>query len=115
VQTNNATFGYTDESVQQLAMSRLRAVETGRSVVHISTVGVSGLIAPDGSFVQRSGHFTTEVLQGRLPLRTQETMAVRLGQAPELVLAGGGVLLACAALLRGRRRPRAGARQDGPA
>jgi hypothetical protein len=30
VQTNNATFGYTDESVQQLAMSRVRAVESGR-------------------------------------------------------------------------------------
>lgn len=29
VQANNATFGYTDESVQQLAMSRLRAVEHG--------------------------------------------------------------------------------------
>ena len=39
VQTNNATFGYTDESTQQLAMSRLRAVEAGRAVVHISTVG----------------------------------------------------------------------------
>ncbi|MDQ1293663.1 MAG: apolipoprotein N-acyltransferase, partial [Actinomycetota bacterium] len=49
VQTNNATFGRTDESVQQLAMSRLRAVETGRSVIHISTVGISALIAPDGT------------------------------------------------------------------
>ncbi len=33
VQTNNATFGRTDESVQQLAMSRVRAVESGRAVV----------------------------------------------------------------------------------
>ena len=39
VQTNNATFGYTDEAAQQLAMSRLRAVEHGRAVAHISTVG----------------------------------------------------------------------------
>ena len=43
VQTNNATFGYTDESEQQLAISRLRAIEHGRSVVHVSTVGVSGV------------------------------------------------------------------------
>src|SRR3712207_7837921 len=56
----------TDESVQQLAMSRLRAVETGRAVVHISTVGVSALISPDGSLLRRSGHFTAEVLQARL-------------------------------------------------
>ena len=46
VQTNNATFGYTDESVQQLAISRIRAMEHGRSVVHVSTVGVSALITP---------------------------------------------------------------------
>ena len=39
VQTNNATFGYTAESPQQLAISRLRAMEFGRSVVHVSTVG----------------------------------------------------------------------------
>ena len=29
VQTNNATFGRTDEAVQQLAMSRIRAMERG--------------------------------------------------------------------------------------
>ena len=42
VQTNNATFGHTDESTQQLAMSRIRAIELGRATVQISTVGVSG-------------------------------------------------------------------------
>ena len=94
VQTNNATFGFSDESVQQLAMSRLRAVETGRAVVHVSTVGVSGLIMPDGRLVARSGHFTTDVLTARLPLRTQQTVATRVGPLPELVLAVAGVLLA---------------------
>ncbi len=58
VQTNNATFGYTDESVQQFAISRIRAIEHGRSVVHVSTVGVSGVIAPDGSVTDRTGLFT---------------------------------------------------------
>ena len=105
VQTNNATFGYTDESVQQLAMSRLRAVETGRSVVHISTVGVSALIAPDGRVVARSGHFTQQVLQARLPLRTGQTVADRLGELPEIGLSAIGLLLAAAALLRRRPRP----------
>ncbi|MFP5369516.1 MAG: apolipoprotein N-acyltransferase, partial [Actinomycetes bacterium] len=46
VQTNNATFGYTDESEQQLAMSRLRAVETGRTVVVAATSGISAVVAP---------------------------------------------------------------------
>src|SRR5690606_34631175 len=39
VQTNNASFGWSDESTQQLAMSRLRAIEHGRATVQISTVG----------------------------------------------------------------------------
>ncbi len=109
VQTNNATFGFTDESVQQLAMSRLRAVETGRAVVHISTVGVSALVAPDGSLQSRSGHFTQEVLQGRLPLRTGLTPAVRVGTLAELVPAGLALLLAAAAGVRTRRRRAGGA------
>jgi apolipoprotein N-acyltransferase len=103
VQTNNATFGFTDESVQQLAMSRVRAVESGRAVVHISTVGVSALIAPDGRLLARSGHFTQEVLQSRLPLRTGRTVATQSGAAPEAALSALGLLLAVGALLRRRR------------
>ena len=37
VQTNNATFGHTAETDQQLAMSQLRAVENGRTVVQGKT------------------------------------------------------------------------------
>ena len=110
VQTNNATFGYTAESTQQLAMSRLRAVESGRAVVQISTVGVSGLVRPDGSLLDRSGLFTTDVLAGRLPLRTGLTVATRVGEAPEIALAGLGCILVAAAGLRRRRGGARGAR-----
>jgi apolipoprotein N-acyltransferase len=116
VQTNNATFGYTDESVQQLAMSRLRAVEHGRAVAHVSTVGVSALVAPDGTVLESSGLFTADVLQATLPLRSSTTPATRLGAAPELGLAVVGLLGAAAGGLvgSGRRRPRVGT-QDGGA
>ncbi len=107
VQTNNATFGYTAESTQQLAMSRLRAVESGRAVVQISTVGVSGLVVPDGSLVDRSGLFTTDVLSARLPLHTGLTVATRAGAAPEIVLSLLGCILVAAAGLRQRRQRRA--------
>ncbi|KQU67385.1 apolipoprotein N-acyltransferase [Phycicoccus sp. Root101] len=90
VPTNNATFGRTDESVQQLAMSRLRAVELGRPVVHISTVGVSALIRPDGSVASRGGHFTAEVLSAALPVETALTPAARLGAWPEALIAAAG-------------------------
>lgn len=94
VQTNNATFGRSDESVQQLAMSRLRAVEHGRAVAHISTVGVSALILPDGTSVATSALFTQQVLQGDLPLREKQTIATRFGGFIEAGLIVGGVLAA---------------------
>lgn len=106
VQTNNATFGRTDEAVQQLAMSQLRAVEHGRAVAHVSTVGVSALIAPDGEVLTRSELFTPAVLQAALPLRTQLTLADRLGAWPEVVLTLAGLLGAVALGLGGRRRRR---------
>jgi apolipoprotein N-acyltransferase len=96
VQTNNATFGYTDEAVQQLAMSRLRAMEHGRAVAHISTVGVSALIEPDGRVVRSSRLFTPAVLEAQLPRRTAVTLADRLGSWVELALSllgGLGVLV----------------------
>ena len=83
VQTNNATFGRTAESEQQLAISQIRAIEHGRSVVHVSTVGVSGLITPDGVVHDRTSLFTSKVLAGQMPLRSTLTLADRLGGAPE--------------------------------
>jgi apolipoprotein N-acyltransferase len=92
VQTNNATFGFTDESVQQLAISRIRAIEHGRSIVHASTVGVSAMITPDGTAHQRSTLFTATVLAADLPLRTDRTLANRVGPWPEN-LAGAAVVM----------------------
>jgi apolipoprotein N-acyltransferase len=96
-------------------MSRLRAIETGRTVVHISTVGVSAIIRPDGTVQQRSGHFRQEVLESDIPLRTSLTLATRVGVWPEVILAVMGVALLFGGGLggalggRGRRRaPAAG-------
>jgi len=105
VQTNNATFGFTDESVQQLAISRIRAIEHGRSIVHVSTVGVSAMITPDGTAHQRTTLFTPAVLAADLPLRTDRTVADRVGPWPEiLVSAGFATMLTLLALRRLRRR-----------
>jgi apolipoprotein N-acyltransferase len=83
VQTNNATFGRTPEAVQQLAMTRLRAIEHGRATVQVSTVGVSAIIRPDGSVIDQTKLFTRDVLVERVPLRTARTVADRVGSWPE--------------------------------
>ena len=105
VPTNNASFGRTEESAQQLAMSRFRAAEHGRAVVQVSTVGISAVIAPDGAVRQRTGLFTGEQLIDELPLRTSLTVADRLGSWPGLLVdLAGAVLLGSAVLGRARRR-----------
>ena len=100
VQTNNATFGRSGETTQQLAMSRLRAVEHGRAVVVAATSGVSAVVAPDGSLQHRSEVFTRDVTVQQVALRDGRTLATRLGAWPELVLS----LLAAGALLLAVRR-----------
>ncbi len=111
VQTNNATFGFTDESAQQLALSRLRAVEYGRSVVVAATSGISAIVAPDGSVVRSSALFTPAVFVDDIAQRDSTTLALRLGSAPEWVLTALGLGALAAVLGTGlvaRRRGRAG-------
>ena len=93
VQTNNATFGFTAESPQQLAISRVRAMEFGRSVLHVSTVGQSALITPDGTAHQVTSLFTQAVVRGDLPLRDETTVATRVGEAPEWAAAAALLVL----------------------
>lgn len=107
VQTNNATFGRTSLPPQQFAMSRLRAVEHGRTVLVASTSGVSGVIAPDGRVLDRSKEFTVDVRVERVPMRTSRTLTDHLGAAPEWALALCG--LAAAAVAAWRTRTSGGA------
>jgi apolipoprotein N-acyltransferase len=101
VPTNNASFGYTAESTQQLAMTRLQAITTGRAAVQVSTVGVSAVVAPDGTVVARTGLFTADHVVADLPLRTALTPAVRAGYWPGWVVSGAGAALVVAGLAAG--------------
>ena len=86
VQTNNASFERSGETWQQLAKSRLRAVEHGRAVAVVATSGVSAVIRPDGSVEERSDIFTRDLLVATVPLASERTPAARLGVAPEVLL-----------------------------
>ena len=107
VPTNNASFGFTAESTQQLAMSRLRAVEHGRATIQISTVGVSGVISPDGQVSQRTELFTPAQLAAELPLRTSLTVADRLGDWPIILTTIAVIGLLALGIITGRSGGRA--------
>jgi apolipoprotein N-acyltransferase len=78
-QTNNADFGRSDQTFQQAAFARLRAIETGRTVVNVSTVGVSAIYNADGSVVTELPTFEAGVMQQEVPLRDSVTPAMVIG------------------------------------
>ncbi|MFD4355172.1 apolipoprotein N-acyltransferase [Nocardia sp. NPDC058518] len=84
VPTNNATFGESEMTYQQLAMSRVRAVEHGRALVVAATTGVSGIITADGVLRQHTEQVVPAALVAQLPLRDTMTIATRIGVWPEL-------------------------------
>jgi apolipoprotein N-acyltransferase len=105
-QTNNADFGRSDETYQQAAFARLRAIETGRYVVNISTVGVSAIYASDGSIVDEIPTFEPGAMIEELPLRSSTTPAMQFGHLVDLLfnlLAAGLILFML--LSRFRVRP----------
>jgi len=122
-QTNDADFeldGQLGETLQQLAMARIRAVEFDRSMVVAGTTGVSAIIAPDGSLITQSRTWQRAVLEARVPLLTTTTLATTLGEWPEIVfsaLAVAALAGAAAGALADRRRARRGVKDGefGPA
>jgi apolipoprotein N-acyltransferase len=96
-QTNDADFevdGQLGETLQQLAMARIRAIEFDRAMIVAGTTGVSAIIAPDGSLIAHTRTWQRAVIEARVPLLSGDTLAQRLGEWPELALSA----LAVAAL-----------------
>lgn len=108
-ESNNADFGRTDESVQQLEIARVRALETARTVVVISTVGTSALLGPDGSTLQQVPWYEPAVLVADVPVLDTVTPAVLIGRGIEWAasLLGLGSLVAAGLAIRPRRPGRA--------
>jgi len=100
--TNGSSYWLTQVQSQQVASSRLRAIETGRWVLQAAPTGFSAVVDDDGGLLARTDVSETEVLTGTVPLREGETIATRIGQLPTVVLA----LVALAVAWWGARRPR---------
>jgi apolipoprotein N-acyltransferase len=104
VPTNNATFGHSEMTYQQLAMDQERAVEHGRSVVVAATSGVSGIIQPDGTITQQTGFFVPGALVATVPLRSTTTLADHLGDWPEWAMVAAGLIALAVGVGTSRRR-----------
>jgi apolipoprotein N-acyltransferase len=79
VHTNSATFAGTAEGDQQLAITRLRALEHHREIVSISTTGPSAIIDSRGEVIDSLKDGEIGSLSGDATTFTQSTPADLLG------------------------------------
>jgi apolipoprotein N-acyltransferase len=78
--TNDGWYGNSSGPYQHLALSKLRAVVTRRSIVRAANTGISALILPSGRFEKTLGYDQAGVIFGDVPTRTDVTLAVRLSK-----------------------------------
>ena len=86
VQSSNAMYQGTGQIEQQFAMTRVRAAELRRDILVVTTSGVSGYIAPNGTVAWRAAESKTAVGVQTMPLRLGITPATWLAQPVELAL-----------------------------
>jgi apolipoprotein N-acyltransferase len=101
--SNVAWFGDSLAPAQHLRISRMRSIETGRTMLRATNTGVTAIVDPRGAVVGRLPSFTEGVLEGRVQGYAGTTPYVAAGNVP-VVLGSLGVLAAAA--LAGRRRAR---------
>jgi apolipoprotein N-acyltransferase len=104
--TNGSSFTGTLVQTQQIASSRMRAIENDRWVVQVAPTGFTAIIGPDGKVHQRTGISEQRVLQGQVGQRSGTTLYTRIGLLPAWVVALLSLAGGWAVVLVGRRRER---------
>jgi apolipoprotein N-acyltransferase len=79
VHTNSATFSGSSEGEQQLSITRLRAIEAGRSIVSISTTGPSAIIDARGGVISKLADGEIGSLSAGVSLHQKVSLSHRLG------------------------------------
>jgi apolipoprotein N-acyltransferase len=105
--TNDASFGDSAEPAQHLAQSRLRAVETGRWVVHASLAGGSAFVDPAGRAHDVTPLFTSTSIRRDIGVVDELTLFLRVGDVVGLAAQGVAALLLALAVVARIRRPKA--------
>jgi apolipoprotein N-acyltransferase len=97
--SNTAWFGRSLAQPQHLQIAKLRALETGRSMLRATNTGMTALVTPDGRVAAALPPFQTSALVVEAQGRSGLTPYARWGNALALLLALG----ACLPALRRRR------------
>lgn len=108
--SNVAWFGDSAAPAQHLRIARMRALETGRTMLRATNTGVTAVVDPRGQVAGRLPAFTEGVLEARVEGRTGATPYVHTGNAPVLALVG---LVVAIAPVLGRRQTKNASRDAG--
>jgi apolipoprotein N-acyltransferase len=81
IATDDAWFGTTAGPYEHAQAATLRAVETGRWVLRAAATGISGIVAPDGTWTQRTALGDAESVIGEVGTAVPGPYAA-LGPAP---------------------------------
>ncbi|MDO8362961.1 MAG: apolipoprotein N-acyltransferase [Actinomycetota bacterium] len=84
--TNGSSYTWTVLQTQQVASSRLRAIEQNRWVVQASPTGFTAFISPEGDVYQRTSVSEQEVITRTIELHSMRTWYSHTGDAPWIVL-----------------------------
>jgi apolipoprotein N-acyltransferase len=104
--TNDASFGRGAESAQHVNQSRLRAVETGRTVIHAAISGTSAIITPQGEITELTPVFEVATIRATVPIVTGRTPAAVIARPFSLLLTAAALALTALGPLLERRRTR---------
>jgi apolipoprotein N-acyltransferase len=77
-QTNNATFGRSNQAAQQLQIARSRAAELGKEILSVSTTGFTAHIDNRGEIIKEIPQFDAGYLDAEVQRYAGETWASRL-------------------------------------
>jgi apolipoprotein N-acyltransferase len=66
IQTNNATFGDTNQLDQQLNIARVRALESARDIAYVSTTGTTSFISSQGKILSSLDKFKPATLKSEI-------------------------------------------------
>jgi len=64
--TNDAWFGDSIEPHQHMQIAQMRALETGRYLLRVTNTGLTGIVSPDGTIVEKAPLFKKVVLKGSI-------------------------------------------------
>ena len=87
VPTNASSYTTSQVPAQELAAARLRALETGRTVVQAAPTGFSAVVDARGRVLARTGLGGRAVIERSVALRHGQTLAARVGELPTLLAA----------------------------